>query len=82
MEDLKKKMVRISKKYSFAVLGIALGFLAPIVIKELNFDPLTSQVAIVSLHVLILVISITYITGQAKIDLSGVNIGTQFNKLP
>lgn len=80
IKETHKAKRRVSKKYSFAILGIMLAFLAVIIIKELGLEPSTTQVAIVSTHLVILVITITYLTGQAKIDLSGVNIGAQLNK--
>lgn len=75
-----KRKLRLSKKYTFALLAIALSFLAVAFVKELELNEGTSQVAIISLHIVILLISVTYITGQAKIDLSGLNIGAQVNK--
>ena len=75
-----KRRMRLSKKYTFALLSIALAFLAVIVVKELDLDESTAQVAIISLHTVIVLITVTYITGQARIDLSGFNVGAQINK--
>jgi hypothetical protein len=63
----------ISKKYSFSLISFALLFVSiPFVLKidEVAKMPFQYQlIACLALPLMILVVSVSYLTGQAKIDL-------------
>jgi len=64
--------IKLSRKYTFALLGIiaAIGVLC--VVHKLGFSDSLSKCAIISCELVILVITTTYLTGQAKIDIQAV----------
>lgn len=59
---------RISKKFSFALLGIFIIMLVPIILIWLGYANVPLLVALIASDFSILLITITYLTGQAKVD--------------
>lgn len=62
----------MSKKYTFALIGLALLIGTLVLITYLNIDAKTKLIAILSTQLCITVITVTYLTGQARIDFNAV----------
>jgi hypothetical protein len=71
-EESFKGFMRISKKYSFAMISILLQISILFIIYKFQFPEKLSIWATVSTQVMILVTTITFLTGQAKIDIQAV----------
>ena len=66
----KDRIPRMSKKYSFSLIGISSQILSLFIIHKLGLPEKTELWSIVSTHLGIIFITVTYLTGQAKIDLN------------
>ena len=78
---LLKKQWRISKKFSFSLIAVLLIVSSLILISKLGFSEKVTLYSIVSTHLSILLVTITYLTGQAKIDLNAnTNIGNALDE--
>lgn len=64
------RMMGISKKYSFAFIACLWILLVPYIFQSLNLSEKISVFLGISTQLCILVITISYLTGQAKIDLT------------
>jgi hypothetical protein len=60
------------KKYSFAVLGILLAMSVLWIVHQFGFPEKEGIIAILSTQIIILVITVTFLTGQARIDIQAL----------
>ena len=67
---LRSIVKRVSKKYSFALLTFALIFLSIMLINAIEKDEKTKVALYISTQVSIVLVAVTYLTGQAKIDMN------------
>jgi ACR3 family arsenite efflux pump ArsB len=63
------RRITISKKYSFSLLALIAVIGVLFIVKGLQFSDKVSVITIVSTQISLLVITVAYVTGQAKIDL-------------
>lgn len=71
-----RENLRLSKKFTFSVLSLLSIFWAVDFVKSLDFSKNTELFVIIACHVSIVIVTVAYITGQAKIDM---NIKAGFN---
>ena len=72
MKDIFTKVLsKISKKYTFSLVSISTFFLSVYyVFKFLDYPVYEKLIITLALLLCILIISVTYLTGQAKIDVN------------
>ena len=61
---------RVSKKYSFALIGLVMQLVLLACISEMKFQGYSQLAAIISSQIGVILIVVTYLTGQAKVDIS------------
>ena len=67
-----KRKFRWSKKYTLTLIGIASIFLTLIIVLCFNLSAQELIVSIIASNLSIVLIIITYLTGQAKIDVKAI----------
>lgn len=65
-------MRKISKKYTFALIGLICQFVLLFCVKECGFSPIGEITAIASSQLAVIIIVVTYLTGEAKIDVTAI----------
>jgi len=63
---------KLSRKYTFALIGIISSMGVLYLVQALGFSDSLAKCAIISCELVILVITTTFLTGQAKIDIQAV----------
>lgn len=66
------KKFRASKKYTFAMFGIFLAIESVYLFFKLGLPEKNQLWLSISTQLVILIITVTYLTGQAKIDISAI----------
>ena len=61
---------KVNKKYTFALISLVFQALSLIWVRYLGFTEKNEMVALICTQVSLLVIAVTYLTGQAKIDIA------------
>lgn len=63
-------MIRISKKYTFSLITFALFFVVTYFVYRLDYPMQEKLIITLAMLLCVLVIGVSYLTGQAKIDLT------------
>ena len=80
MLEKRMSMPRISKKYSFAMIAILLQICVLFLVHYFQFSEKLSIFSVVSTQLVILITTVSYVTGEAKIDIQAIYGGK--NQIP